>query len=35
VRLRLHGDAYRNWFFIGLIALGAYSIVRAALQIVR
>jgi uncharacterized protein len=35
VRLRLHADAYRKWFFIGLIALGAYSIVRATLQIVR
>jgi uncharacterized membrane protein YfcA len=35
VRLRLHGDAYRKWFFIGLIALGAYSVVRATLQIVR
>jgi hypothetical protein len=35
VRLRLHGDAYRKWFFIGLIALGAYSVIRATLQIVR
>jgi hypothetical protein len=23
------------WFFIGLIALGAYSVIRATLQIVR
>jgi uncharacterized membrane protein YfcA len=29
VRQRLHGDAYRKWFFIGLIALGAYSVIRA------
>jgi hypothetical protein len=35
VRLRLHADAYRKWFFIGLIALGAYSVIRATLQIVR
>jgi uncharacterized membrane protein YfcA len=35
VRLRLHADAYRKWFFIGLIALGAYSMMRAMLQMVR
>jgi uncharacterized protein len=35
VRLRLHADAYRKWFFIGLLALGAYSMIRATLQIVR
>jgi len=35
VRLRLHGHAYRRGFFIGLLALGAYSMVRATLQIVR
>lgn len=35
VRLRLHADAYRKWFFIGLIVLGAYSVVRATLQLVR
>jgi uncharacterized protein len=35
VRLRLHADAYRKGFFIGLIALGAYSVIRATLQIVR
>lgn len=35
VRLRLHADAYRKWFFIGLIALGAYSVIRATLQLVR
>lgn len=35
VRLRLHADAYRKWFFIGLLALGAYSMIRATLQLVR
>ena len=35
VRLRLHADAYRKWFFIGLIVLGAYSLIRAALQLSR
>lgn len=35
VRLRLHADAYRRWFFIGLIALGAYSAVRAMVQLLR
>jgi uncharacterized protein len=33
VRLRLHADAYRRWFFIGLIALGAYSAIRAMVQL--
>jgi hypothetical protein len=35
IRVRLHGDAYRKWFFVGLLALGAYSIIRAVLQLVR
>lgn len=35
VRLRLHGDAYRKWFFIGLLGLGAYSVIRAAVQLLR
>jgi uncharacterized membrane protein YfcA len=35
VRLRLHADAYRKWFFIGLIGLGAYSVIRATLQWTR
>lgn len=35
VRLRLHGDAYRKWFFIGLLGLGAYSVIRATLQMMR
>jgi uncharacterized membrane protein YfcA len=35
VRLRLHADAYRKWFFVGLIGLGAYSVVRAMLQWAR
>ena len=30
VRVRLRGEAYRRWFFIGLIGLGASSIIRAA-----
>jgi uncharacterized protein len=29
LRQRLHADAYRRGFFFGLIALGAYSIIRA------
>jgi uncharacterized protein len=33
IRQRLHADAYRKWFFVGLIALGAYSIIRATLQL--
>jgi hypothetical protein len=33
VRLRLHGDAYRKWFFIGLIGLGTYSVIRAVVQL--
>jgi uncharacterized protein len=33
VRLRLHADAYRKWFFIGLIGLGAYSVIRAIVQL--
>jgi uncharacterized protein len=35
IRLRLHADAYRKWFFLGLIGLGAYSIVRAMTQMMR
>jgi uncharacterized protein len=35
IRLRLHADAYRKWFFIGLIGLGAYSVIRALLQLLR
>jgi uncharacterized membrane protein YfcA len=34
VRLRLHADAYRKWFFIGLIGLGAYSVLRAVVQLI-
>jgi uncharacterized protein len=34
VRQRLHGDAYRKWFFIGLIALGTYSVLRATVLLV-
>jgi uncharacterized membrane protein YfcA len=33
VRLRLHADVYRKWFFIGLIGLGAYSMIRALVQL--
>jgi uncharacterized protein len=29
IRVRLHADAYRKWFFIGLIGLGGYSVVRS------
>ena len=33
VRVRLHADAYREWFFIGLIGLGASSVIRALLMV--
>ena len=33
VRVRLHADAYRKWFFIGLIGLGASSVIRALLVV--
>ena len=29
---RLHADADRKWFFIGLIALGGYSVIRALIS---
>lgn len=32
LRRRLHAGVYRKWFFIGLIALGASSIIRAMLS---
>jgi uncharacterized membrane protein YfcA len=35
IRVRLHADAFRKWFFIGLIGLGAYSALRAILQLMR
>jgi hypothetical protein len=31
LRRRLHPDLFRRWFLIGLLALGAYIAVRAAL----
>lgn len=31
VRLRLHADQFRQWLFVGLLALGGYSAVRAML----
>ena len=33
VRVRLHADTHRRWFFYGLIGLGGYTIVRALLQV--
>jgi uncharacterized protein len=33
VRVRLHADDFRRWFFIGLIALGSYSAVRSLVQL--
>ena len=33
VRLRLHAEQFRKWFFVGLLALGSYSAVRAMLKI--
>jgi hypothetical protein len=35
VRRRLHADAYRKWFFIGLLALGGYAVIRATLLWMR
>lgn len=35
IRVRMHADAYRKWFFIGLVALGAYSALRATLLLTR
>ena len=35
IRVRMHADAYRKWFFVGLIALGAYSALRAAFLLTR
>jgi uncharacterized membrane protein YfcA len=32
LRQRLHADVYRKWFFIGLFALGAYSVIRALIS---
>ena len=32
VRLRLHADQFRRWFFFGLFALGGYSVLRALWQ---
>ncbi|HET9449018.1 MAG TPA: sulfite exporter TauE/SafE family protein [Steroidobacteraceae bacterium] len=29
IRVRLHAEAYRKWFFIGLIGLGGYSVLRS------
>jgi uncharacterized membrane protein YfcA len=33
IRLRLHADEFRRWFFVGLLALAGYSIVRALAQL--
>jgi len=33
IRVRLHADAFRKWFFVGLIVLGSYSALRALLQL--
>ncbi|HVF18582.1 MAG TPA: sulfite exporter TauE/SafE family protein [Steroidobacteraceae bacterium] len=35
VRVRLHADDFRRWFFIGLIVLGSYSAVRSLLQLMH
>ena len=32
IRQRLHAEVYRKWFFIGLFALGAYSVIRALIS---
>jgi len=33
IRVRLHADAFRKWFFIGLIVLGSYTALRALTQL--
>lgn len=33
IRVRLHANDFRKWLFVGLIALGGYSVVRALAQI--
>jgi uncharacterized membrane protein YfcA len=35
IRVRLHADDFRKWFFIGLIVLGTYSALRATLQLMH
>ncbi len=32
IRTRLHAKDFRRWFFVGLFALGGYSVARALLQ---
>jgi uncharacterized protein len=32
IRTRLHANDFRRWFFVGLFALGGYSVARALLQ---
>jgi uncharacterized membrane protein YfcA len=34
IRVRLHADEFRKWFFVGLIVLGSYSALRAFVQLV-
>ena len=33
IRVRLHADDFRKWFFVGLLALGGYSALRALVQV--
>lgn len=33
VRMRLHADQFRKWLFVGLLALGGYSALRAMVQL--
>lgn len=33
IRMRLHADEFRRWFFVGLLALGGYSALRAIVQL--
>jgi uncharacterized protein len=35
IRVRLHADHFRRWFFIGMIVLGSYSVLRAVAQLTR
>jgi hypothetical protein len=35
IRVRLHADAFRKWFFVGLIVLGGYSAIRALVHLAQ
>lgn len=35
LRVRMHADAFRKWFFVGLIVLGGYSALRALFHLTQ